>query len=174
MSWLAGSYSFCSALWHCKVQNGNVRAESTTISVAETSGNKVIPFSSVAQRKDKELDTKTHNILYTDGWKGERGSRRLVIIHYCSSRLFLHWSQPCTTASHLQQEMKTENNRQRGRGQSGEQQMLESSCWLCHWPDLWPEETCQGFVILCLTWGALMKLCCQVLFTLWTGFSKGL
>lgn len=167
MSWLAGSYSLCSALWHSTVQNGNFRTESTTISDADTSGNKIIPFSWVVQRKDKESGINTHIHIY--GWKGERGSKRLVIACYYSIQLFMFWSQSYTNEN-------KKNNRKRGSkrlwiaANAGELSLALPLAWLVTRRKI--SGLCDSE---CLTWGALMKLCYQVLFTLWTsGFSKGL
>jgi len=58
----------------------------------------------------------THTlIIHTQhGWRGERGKKRLIIACYYSIQVFLHWNQFYTSASHLEWEMKKENNRRRG------------------------------------------------------------
>lgn len=87
MSWLAGSYSLCSALRYSTVQNGNLGAESATVSDADATGSKRIPLPRVLQRKDGELDTKTHMLylctrthVWMKGRKGQEGTHYSTLL----------------------------------------------------------------------------------------------
>lgn len=150
MSWLAGSYSLCSALRYSTVQNGNLGAESATVSDADATGSKRIPLPRVLQRKDGELDTKTHMLylctrthVWMKGRKGQEGTHYSTLLPgtgFAAPEPFLRNCIPCGIRNENKRKEKEES------GQYGKQQILEGSFWLCHW--LTTSRKIQGPVIL--------------------------